>query len=136
MGCMMKLALIPPIDLLDRTCETQFQLMLPHLIYDERYAYTYRAHCRDPRQYVILDNGEAEGETIPVWKLASIAMDFGVNEIVLPDTIGNMLDTMEKAEAFIDMATDGFDLVTRAFLEYRTKFMFVVQGQNLQEFKE
>lgn len=128
----MKLALIPPIDLLDWTCETDFQLMLPHLIGDERYDYTYAAHCEDPEQYVILDNGAAEGEEIAMYRLIEIAQKYGVDEVVIPDTIGDMLDTQEKAEYFFDIwfADKWWGKPDRPQL------MYVIQGKTLDELKQ
>jgi hypothetical protein len=109
--------------------------MLPHLVYDDQYAYAYKHHGNDPHQFVILDNGAAESEDVPLWTLCELVEEFCVDEVVIPDTIGNMLDTIEKAEYFIDMALHELPYRIRGVLE-STAFMFVVQGQTMDEFRQ
>lgn len=121
----MKLALIPPISLLDYTHRTNYQLMLPQLIEDDAYTLTYREHCKDPDTFVILDNGAAEGLVPDVAKLWEIACDFGVDEIVIPDDLGNLANTIERANDFIERVDTRWK---------RIKTMFVLQGNNLDEF--
>lgn len=124
----MKLALIPPISLLEYTDETHTQLMLPQLIYSDAYTYVYNKHCEDPDQYVILDNGANEGEDIDPFKLLEIAYDFGVDEIIVPDVIGSHLETVRKLESFITLIMDNK-------IPLSMKLMFVAQGQTLVEAK-
>lgn len=126
----MRLALIPPLDLLDWTCQTDMQLMLPQLLGDERYRYTYRKHCEDPDQYVILDNGAAEEQQVAGYRLLDIAMEYDVDEIVIPDKIADYLRTIEMLEGYISFLIDekvGPDMFN---------FMFVAQGQNMREFQK
>jgi len=129
----MKLALIPPIDMLDLTCETDMQLMLPQLIDNERYAYTYRQHCKDPDQYVILDNGEAEGVYTPPENLLDTARYFQVNEVIIPDVIGDYIETMRRFEEFVDIIDNYEDHFTERLTPLC--FMFVAQGKNEKEVK-
>lgn len=126
----MKLALIPPIDLLDLTSLTEMQLMLPHLVSNDRYAYTYHYHCKDPEQFVILDNGEAEGVSIDPNRLLEIAFDFAVDQIVVPDTIGDATATMRNLDWFIDF------LHRKGIPSSQISLMFVAQGKNLMEVRE
>lgn len=117
----MKLALIPPIDMLEIAADFEYQLMLPHLIDNDRYAYAYNQFGRDATMYVILDNGAAEGITLDSNRLMEIAFQYSVDEIVLPDMMGDGPATRVVAQEFID--------------EYRSSwydsFMYVVQGNSV-----
>jgi hypothetical protein len=96
-GVKVKLALIPPYKYLKWTNTTDYQLMLPQLLWSERYASRYRAHCDDPEQYVILDNGAAEGEEWSFEQLHIIAEEWGIDEVVLPDVMGDAEATFNQA---------------------------------------
>jgi hypothetical protein len=100
----MKLALIPPIDMLDDTCLTHVQMMLPHLLKFPFYANAYRRLAQDSTQFVIMDNGAAESETFNMEALLFNAMSFNVDEIVCPDALGNALNTFDLTGRFIDLA--------------------------------
>jgi hypothetical protein len=76
---------------------TEYQLMLPQLLWDERYTAQYAAHCVDPNQYVILDNGAAEGEDWDFDKLLVVADAMRVDELVIPDVLGNAEQTRTLA---------------------------------------
>jgi hypothetical protein len=125
-----RLALIPPIEMLEYTDLTRVQLMLPHLVAESAaYEYTYQRHCQDSRQFVILDNGAAEGVTFPSSGLLDMALSFGVDEVVIPDTIKDIDATISKADRFLQEAF----LLREPILP---RFMFVIQGKNVAEFKE
>lgn len=94
------LALIPPISLLEHTDRTSIQLMLPQLASNDQYAYVYRTHCKDLGQYVILDNGAAEGVGTSDHDLITMALDFGVSEFVIPDVIKDRLATQALLRNF------------------------------------
>ena len=121
----MRLALIPPISLLGTTFQTDYQLMLPQLVRNDEYARNFRLHCHDPQTYVILDNGAAEGYRATALELLHIAEDFEVDEIVLPDVIGNAEATLERSRAFLDQL---------AGKKRKFNTMFVCQGKDLFEF--
>ena len=129
----MRLALIPPIELLDTTARTDMQLMLPHLIESDAYTYTYKKHCDDPDQFVILDNGEAEGERIGIDNLLDIAIDFGVDELVLPDVIMDADETQLKSATALNWIKRRFETDGVA---WDFSFMFVAQGKSYKEFIE
>lgn len=122
----MKLALIPPISLLEYTDETFYQLMLPHLIESDVYTYVYRKHCEDPNQFVILDNGVAEAETVSWDQLTAIAVDFDVDEIVVPDVLGDSAATIAQAKTW----------VSEGYVDEYFQYMFVAQGSTYLEFLE
>lgn len=70
--------------------------------------------------HVILDNGAAEGLEFGHKHLHTIAEQFGVTEVVVPDTLRDWNDTVAKAHYF--------KRHTRSF-----RYMAVAQGTNLQE---
>lgn len=128
-GQVVKLALIPPIELLELTDETNCQLALPHLLTNETYRYVYQKHCDDPEQYVILDNGEAEGVRMDTSELVHLAFAMGVDELVVPDTIKDARATWEQYKKFLGWYSDNIDPA-----DVDLNFMFVLQGKNIDEF--
>lgn len=96
-GVQVKLALIPPFQQLQTTDITSIQLMLPQLLRNTEYAKYYRKHCDNSDQYVILDNGAAENDQWTWEQLQIVAEEFPVNEIVLPDVMGDAQATCDKA---------------------------------------
>lgn len=125
-----KIALIPPSSLLAHTQRTNYQLCLPHLLADARYYWAYKAHCGNPSQFVILDNGAAEGALTDPYRLLSHALDLMPDEVVIPDSMGNCNETIDMARAFHDVVTGprGAELHRFPF-----KYMFVIQGQTLYQ---
>lgn len=119
----MKLALIPPFAYLGDTNKTDYQLMLPHLIENTAYSYQYEMLGADPNQFVILDNGVAEGEQIDWYDIQDIAASYNADEVVLPDVMGSMYGTQES--------------VADALLTWRRPkgvgLMYVLQGQTSAE---
>jgi hypothetical protein len=99
--------------------ETKYHLVLPHLAHQKRYRHFY--HSRRNDDYVILDNGAAEGVEFSPKQLHVIADELGAHEIVVPDTLAEAEDTMAKALAFSRYAQDGY------------RYMAVLQGRDTQE---
>jgi hypothetical protein len=54
--------------------------------------------------HVILDNGAAEGDELAPDALQSLAEDIGANEVVAPDVIGNMEQTLMQLRDFMRTA--------------------------------
>jgi len=98
----MKLAPIAPVDLLYTLERSNYQLMLPQLLRKERYAAFYAELCRDPEQYVILDNGAAEDEPFDFEALAVICQTMKPDELVLPDVYGDAAATLQLAVECFD----------------------------------
>ena len=122
----LKLALIPPTALLDYTGETNYQLALPHL-QDKQYIKKYK-ELSERGDYVILDNGVAEGWDVTPSALTDFGRKIGADELVLSDVIGSSLATVEVAKH----AIQSYDEATIAG---EFTYMAVVQGSNLNEFK-
>lgn len=124
----MKLALIPPMSLLSYTYKTDYQLMLPQLQSNARYSAVYKKHCSDQDTYVILDNGAAENVEMAIPVLANMASIYKVNELVIPDAMGDYEKNLERAHIFYEECVPPRNMPLLPF-----KLMFVVQGQTLME---
>lgn len=131
----MKLALIPPVAHLDYTRRTDYQLVLAHLLADKRYGKNYALHYSRLRnasknEYIIIDNGAAEGSTVSDEVLLSMARFVGADEIVMPDVLGDSEATIERGDQFVDA-------VAQRALKYpeltEKKYGFVAQGKSVQE---
>ena len=125
---MTKLALIAPISMLGLTERTDYQLALPHLIETNS---TYRRHYielgRDPQQYIIMDNGEAEGQNnFSHAQLLQLANMIGADEVVAPDTMKDSADTIRRSDAFLKWYSDIFGAVA-------IPVGIVLQGETYQE---
>jgi len=105
------------------------QLMLPHLVNNKQYAYTYMTHGKDPYQHLILDNGVAEGFVPKADLLMEIGDKFMVNEIVLPDVIADYGKTMLASANFLDLAKAHY----KGRILSKPKFMYVLQGKTFTE---
>lgn len=99
---MIECALIPPVAMLSYNKSQKFQLMLPHLIRDQKYRRSYRGYCNDEEKYVILDNGAAESVHPLNASLIKIAGDFGVDEVVAPDVLSDKNGTVVKTSHFLN----------------------------------
>lgn len=97
----MRLSLIPPLSLLTWASNTNYHLMLPQLTSNFWYNSLYTFRGMDPEQYIILDNGAAEGCTTPPVDLITIAERYTVDEVVLPDVLGDTLGTSIAVREFM-----------------------------------
>ncbi len=90
---------------------------MPHLFQEKRYRDFYRRRSND-LDYIILDNGAAEGLEFGHKHLYTVAEGIGAHEIVVPDTMGDANDTIAKGLAFGRYTRDGY------------RYMMVAQGKN------
>jgi hypothetical protein len=116
----MKLALIPPTSLLQTAKGSDYHLLLPHLFADSTYVDFYRRE-RANGAYLILDNGVAEGLDYTMEELNQLGQQMMVNEIVLPDVLGNAAETVAKAQG------------ASAWVRGAFNYMGVIQGKNPQQ---
>lgn len=138
----MKLALIAPLSLLE-TQTTDYQLVLPHLFMNEDYC-EFVATCNDDvytHDYVILDNGAAEqaGEQVDAFGLLCMCEDFPINELAVPDVLGDSDATYQEIAKF-------FSQNERQIVEVQHKrfdvgwpplqFGFVAQGKTLEQARD
>ncbi len=103
----MQLAFIPPLSLLDTVVTRPMQLMLPQHVDIP----TVKKHFLKARRlggHIILDNGANEGKTWSAEDLSVIAADFFVNEVVMPDVMGDFQTTFDQAKEFLGSDKKGF----------------------------
>jgi hypothetical protein len=118
-------ALIPPKGYYETALKSDYHLVLAQVVRsDDEYRRMYEGVSSD--HYVILDNGAAEGEIVSDDELIRTAVRLGVDEIVLPDVIGDYVATISRAEKFLDEQPHN-----GAF-----GFMGVVQGNNQAELRK
>jgi hypothetical protein len=100
---MTQVAFIPPVSLLDYTFMTSYQLVLPHMLDNAEYRAHYTRLAESTEHFMILDNGEAEGENnYEARYLFELASTTGYDEVVAHDVMGDMLATMDKTADFLD----------------------------------
>lgn len=122
----MKLALIPPCSQLIHSplssARTGYHLLLPQYGEDDVYRehYTRRRACGD---FLILDNGAAEGVKITGDDLLLTAFQFMVNEVVVPDVLYDGEATIQKARGFFSLAQTATEF----------NYMGVAQGRDYSE---
>jgi hypothetical protein len=121
----MKVALIPPKGYFGVARDkSKYHLMLAQIKdpdYYRLYAYLDNSH------YIILDNGAAEGGSIGDDELLHAATMIGVDEIVVPDVIGDFKATIARGDEFILKFKDSS--------KASTNLMMVAQGQTQAEVK-
>jgi len=118
----MKIALIPPVSRVELIHTTDYQLALPQGL--DGFP-TYLAEYRKARangSFIILDNGAAEGNLYDSATLHTYALELMVNEIVVPDVLGDADATWDKANAFESSVQDA-----------KFNYMGVIQGANTDE---
>ncbi len=114
----MKPILIPPFSLCDRPPPADMHLLLPECFRNESYAANVYI-AKDRGDYLILDNGAAEGHETHPDILHAMGHEYQVDEVVVPDTMGDMSATMAQMDNFQPQA--------------QFKYMVVLQGKTLEE---
>lgn len=97
----MKVAHIVPNACLGMTVWSDYHMILPHLMEDPKYAEFYREEASGHR---ILDNGIAEAVEFDHRALLHLAGDLQVDEVVVPDVMGDRPHTVEAVRAFRPLA--------------------------------
>lgn len=95
-------------------------MVLPHLFQQKRYRDFYHARSK-AGDYIILDNGAAEGLQFGRKHLYYVAQEMGVHEIVVPDKLGDSNETIAMGLAFTRYTRAGY------------RYMMVAQGKNANE---
>lgn len=116
----MKGALIPPKGWHETAKQSDYHLMLAQIT-DPEYRRMYAN--MDTDDYIILDNGAAEGNKVSTEELLKVAAIIGVDEIVVPDVMADAYATYEAAQ----------DFFARKDLPDSTKYMLVVHGDTLHQ---
>jgi hypothetical protein len=120
-----ELALIPPFCLHSAYSKPGYHLFLPQLLRHAAYREYVRAASKN--SFTILDNGAFEGDDIDQTALIDLAVMLGVNEVVIPDTLGDKDTTLVQARSF------GEELMIREGQTLPEGYMAVVQGETLNE---
>lgn len=85
--------------------------------------------------WLILDNGEAEGARVDYQQLLTVAAQLEVQEIVVPDVLNNCDETIKHARNFFSYLFGGtHPYLTSPLQYYNFQFMGVIQGQILAEY--
>jgi hypothetical protein len=128
-----KIANITPVPLLNKVLDglETYHLVLTSLMNSNA---EYRDFYRDriwKGDFVILDNDAFElGESLSVDEIASAALEFRPNEIVLPDKYdGTMQET-------IDMAREALQVLPKTFQHhsYHPSYFGVIHGENWEKY--
>jgi hypothetical protein len=119
----MKLALIPPIQLLSYTEASDHQLMLPQLLRNNIYSAHYDKLCRTETEFVMMDNGAAEAEPLDPEAVVLIAKQMGVTEVVASDVLRDPIGTRQSIIVFLDAVKKH---------DYEGRIAIVAQGQKKQ----
>lgn len=125
----MKLALIPPLDLLVHTWTTDYQLVLPEWV-DRSRTYEDNANALSSRgDFIILDNGAAEDNLYEPDELIEMAVEIGASELAIPDMLGDAFATFQKFAEFFDQNEE--ILATNKFAtDEGPNLGFVAQGKS------
>ena len=92
----MKIALITPFDLLDLAALSDYHLLLPQHYTNARY----REFYETVPGFKILDNGANEDYYADFRRLQDLAHAWNVNEVVVPDSMGDCAGTIDLARSF------------------------------------
>ena len=85
-----------------------------------KYLSFYQTRSEDG-DFIILDNGAAEGFAYGAKHLFTLAEEVNATEIVIPDTLGDANDTLAQAQSFARYARPDY------------QYMFVLQGKTMEE---
>lgn len=124
-----KIAHIVPKDSLYMTSSNQYHMCLAQLCEDETYEAFFRRRAAEGK-YVLLDNGTAEGTTTDIEQLFELAQKIGAREIVLPDKLQHMEETMRRTKEAYDKYLELKDSNGYGF-----GIMIVPQGANYDQWK-
>jgi len=95
----MKVGFIVPVKYLRLSLESDFHLILPHIVEEyPEYGKFYKKRIK-AGDFVMLDNSTFElGRPIDIEKQREIAYKLQVNEVVLPDFLGDSNKTLKNIE--------------------------------------
>jgi hypothetical protein len=119
----MKAALIPPKGYLYTTRKADYHLCLAQIA-EPAYRDFYRNHIHRSA-FLIVDNGAAEGDPVDSDELARVALEYGADEIVIPDVMRDAKRTLQALDDFIE---NGYPDRLPSM-----SYMFVAQGTYVLE---
>jgi hypothetical protein len=119
-------ALIPPKGHEKTAGASDYHLVLAQ-IQEEGYKEFYRSNISS-KDFVIVDNGAAEGDPVSLDRLVAMASSYAADEIVIPDVLKNAGRTLRALDEFIEGEYPN--------LLPSMSFMFVAQGTRPDEVME
>lgn len=124
-----KVAHIVPVRCLEKTKTNQYHMCLAHLVKQcDEYAAFYK-RMSDEGNYVLMDNGAAENNQLSVEELIQCYSKVRPAEIILPDTLLDGYDTIDKAHKSLEALHKYYD----GKLPFKT--MFVPQAKTVYDWK-
>lgn len=121
-----RIAQIVPVDQLEDTKDNQYHMCLAHLVgqggQKEKYTEFYSKQSMDYNKFVLMDNGAAEGSQLDADKLIEAYKIIKPREMVLPDTLYDGRETLDKSINFMNR-----------FRKLPCRFMGVPQGRTMDE---
>lgn len=124
----MKIATILPIPHLHIEIDSSYHLCLAHLMHISEYRDFFATRTTRQGNYVIMDNGVVEtGVPMPIQKLIDIAYDCRIDELIMPDQIWDMKETLKLGKDAVHTT-----LKNRMNLN----IMAVPQGNSPEEWKK
>lgn len=127
----MRVALIPPASLLYRIAEDELHMVIPEGLRNPVYNGFYKVLGLREGTTVMMDNGafEAEGgRGIADERLIEMIYTYNVDTLVLPDVMGNHIETIQVARQFIHMYEMHLGFTEPAL--GRIQFLGAVQGSD------
>lgn len=118
-----KIAHIVPVSHLADTTENQYHMCLAHLTEDQQYRQHFQLMVEQGK-FVLMDNGAAEGCQLNPQQLLDVCQQINPTEIVLPDTLYDPANTIQKSRTFLT-------LLEQSGSKHKT--MAVPQGSTLEE---
>ena len=126
-----KVAQIVPVQCLPKTIDKGYHMCLSNIVAkNDVYAKHFAELAKSENHWVLMDNGAAEGEQLSVDELIACYQRINPQEVVLPDTLLNGKETIQKSKDALKLICDFYDGAVPF------TFMAVPQGATLYEWKE
>lgn len=96
----LRMALLPPPKEAAFMLRTDYQLLLPEFVTESKYREVVRS-CATRGDFMIMDNGAAEGAVLDSRQLYRMAGELGAQEVVVPDVLGDTIGTKAIARNWV-----------------------------------
>lgn len=120
----MKISHIVPVDLLDLIEGRDFYMCLANIAIKNKEYLEFYKQQKQRGAFVLLDNGEAEGDQMSLDTIWKVVEQINPNEIILNDSLFNREETIKKSKQALDYYKSK---------GYEGQYMFVVQGKTFED---
>ena len=120
----MKISHIVPVDLLDLIEGRDFYMCLANIAIKSKEYLEFYKQQKQRGAFVLLDNGEAEGDQMSLDTIWKVAEQINPDEIILNDSLFNREETIRKSKQALDYYKSK---------GYEGQYMFVVQGETFED---